>query len=348
MNRYSLFFLAALMLAISACQSPAPTTEQPATPPDPDVLKTIGSIERLDPALDDLIPEGAVIEVLTEGHDWTEGPVWIADGDYVLYSDIPPNSVFKWKAGEGKSLYLKPAGYSGGAEREGEPGSNGLLLDQEGNLVLCQHGDRRIAMMNAALSSPAPEYVSIADRYEGKRFNSPNDAVMHSSGAIYFTDPPYGLQKGMNDPAKEIPFQGVYRVDNDGNVQLLFQHMTRPNGIAFSPDEKSLYVANSDPDLAIWMVFDVKADGSLTNERVFFDATAQVGSENKGLPDGMKVDAAGNVFATGPGGVWVFSPQGKHLGTIRTGEATSNCSFGNNGKYLYATADMYLVRVRLK
>ncbi len=348
MNRYSLPLLAALALGITACQSPAPQSEQQAAPTDPDVIKVIGTIERLDPAFDALLPADAQIEVLTEGHDWTEGPVWIPGGDYVLYSDIPPNSVFKWKAGEGKSLYLKPAGFSGGVEREGEPGSNGLLLDQEGNLVLCQHGDRRIAMMNADLDAPAPEYLAIADKWEGKRFNSPNDAVMHSSGDIYFTDPPYGLEKGVDDPLKEIPFQGVYRVDNDGNVQLLFQHMTRPNGIAFSPDEQTLYVANSDPALAIGMAFDVKEDGTLGNERVFFDATDKVGGENKGLPDGMKVDDAGNVWATGPGGVLVFSPQGKHLGTLRTGEATSNCAFGNNGQYLYATADMYLVRVRLK
>lgn len=347
MNRYYPIFLTVLVLAIGACQSPAPQTEQAASP-DPDVIKTIGSIERLDPAFNELVPEDAQIEVLTEGHDWTEGPVWVADGDYVLYSDIPPNSVFKWKAGEGKSLYLKPAGFSAGTEREGEPGSNGLLIDEEGKLVLCQHGDRRIARMTAPLSSPEPEYVSIAERYEGKRFNSPNDAVMHSSGTIYFTDPPYGLEKGVEDPSKEIPFQGVYRVDTEGNVQLVFQHLTRPNGIALSPDEKKLYVANSDPDLAIWMVFDVNKDGSLSNDRVFVDATPTVSSENRGLPDGLKVDPNGNIFATGPGGIWVISPEGKHLGTIHTGEATSNCAFGNNGKYLYATADMYLVRVRLK
>ena len=340
MNRYYTLFIATLALCIAACQSP--------TPADPDVIKTIGTIERLDPAFDALVPAGAQIEVLTEGHDWTEGPVWIPGGDYVLYSDIPPNSVFKWKAGEGKSLYLKPSGFSGGVDRKGEPGSNGLLLDQEGNLILCQHGDRRLAMMDADLDAPAPEYLSIADKWEGKRFNSPNDAVMHSSGDIYFTDPPYGLEKGADDPLREIPFQGVYRVDNDGNVQLLFQLMTRPNGIAFSPDEKTLYVANSDPALAIWMAFDVNEDGTLSNDRVFFDATNKVGPENKGLPDGLKVDDAGNVWATGPGGVLVFSPQGKHLGTLRTGEATSNCAFGNNGQYLYATADMYLVRVRLK
>lgn len=348
MNRYSLPFFAALALCIAACQSPTTQSQQQTASTDPDVIKVIGSIERLDPAFDALVPADAQIEVLTEGHDWTEGPLWIPGGDYVLYSDIPPNSVFKWKAGEGKSLYLKPAGFSGGVDRQGEPGSNGLLLDQEGNLILCQHGDRRIAMMDADLGAPAPEYLSIADKWEGKRFNSPNDAVMHSSGDIYFTDPPYGLEKGADDPLREIPFQGVYRVDNDGNVQLLFQHMTRPNGIAFSPDEKMLYVANSDPALAIWMAFDVNEDGTLGNDRVFFDATASVGPGNKGLPDGLKVDDAGNVWATGPGGVLVFSPQGKHLGTLRTGEATSNCAFGNNGQYLYATADMYLVRVRLK
>lgn len=347
MNRLYAPFLTGILLLVIACQPSESDTTETITA-DPDVIKTIGEVERLDDEINYLIPEGAEIEVLTEGHDWTEGPLWVEEGEYLLYSDIPPNSVFKWKAGEGKSLYLKPAGFTEAIEREGEPGSNGLLLDADGNLVLCQHGDRRMARMDAPLNEPVSTFTTLAGTWEGKRFNSPNDAVFHSNGDLYFTDPPYGLEKNVDDPLKEIPFQGVYRLDSEGTTHLLFQHLTRPNGIAFSPDEKTLYVANSDPELAIWMAFDVQADGSLANERVFFDATAMRSAENKGLPDGMKIDSDGYIFATGPGGVYVFSPDRRHLGTIRTGEATSNCAIGNKGKYLYMTADMYLARIKLK
>jgi len=306
----------------------------------------IGSIERQDDLINELIPEDAQIEVLADGFDWSEGPLWVEDGEYILFSDIPPNNIFKWAEGEGKSLYLNPSGYTGEAERGGEVGSNGLLLDSKGNLVLCQHGDRRMARMDAPLDEPAAKFLTIADAYEGKKLNSPNDAVYHSNGDLYFTDPPYGLESRMDDPLKELDFQGVYRVDADSNVHLLTDELSRPNGIAFSPDEKTLYVANSDPERAIWMAFDVQEDGSLANGRVFFDVTDKVGEENKGLPDGMKVLPSGFIFATGPGGVLIFTPQGKHIGTIRTGEATSNCAIGGDG-YLYMTADMYLCRVEI-
>lgn len=306
----------------------------------------IPRIDRLDAALDQLIPPNAEIEILAEGFDWSEGPVWIEEGDYVIFSDIPPNRLYKWKEGEGKSLYLEPSGYTGSAERGGEVGSNGLLLDAEGNLVLCQHGDRRVARMDAPLDAPAANYVTLADKWEGKRFNSPNDATYHSNGDLYFTDPPYGLEKNMDDPLKEIDFQGIYRLSTDGTVTLLTDEITRPNGIGFSPDEKTLYVASSDPKKAIWMAYDVKDDGTIENGRIFFDATQWVG-ELKGLPDGMDIDATGNVWATGPGGVLIFNPEGKHLGTIFTGQATANCTFGDGGKSIYITADMYLMRVKL-
>ncbi|HXG60801.1 MAG TPA: SMP-30/gluconolactonase/LRE family protein [Planctomycetota bacterium] len=329
--RHAALWSAALLLA-SCAQEPAPA-------------RTRGSIERLDPRLDALIPPDAKMEVLGEGFDWSEGPVWVRSGGYLLFSDIPPNRVMKWKPGEGVSLYLHPSGYTGSRPRTGEPGSNGLLLDPQGRLVLCQHGDRRIARMDAPLDRPAPKFVTLADRYQGKRFNSPNDAVYHSNGALYFTDPPYGLEKLMEDPAKELDFQGVYRLAPNGEVTLLTRELSRPNGIAFSPDEKTLYVANSDPARAIWMAFDVKADGTVGAGRVFFDATKWV-SSRKGLPDGLKVDARGNLFATGPGGVLVFAPDGTHLGTLRTGEATANCAWGDDGSTLYITADMYLLRIR--
>lgn len=304
-------------------------------------------IERLDAALDRLIASDATVEVLAQGHDWTEGPLWIKSGGYLLFSDIPKNSIYRWKEGEGEKLYLQPSGYTGKEPRGGETGSNGLILDREGRLVMCQHGDRRMARMEAPLDAPKPQFTPLAVRYQGKRFNSPNDAVFRSNGDLYFTDPAYGLEKQWEDPAREISFAGVYRRSASGEITLLTSDMTRPNGLAFSPDERHLYVAQSDEKAAIWRVFDVKKDGTIDNGRVLFDATSMVPGK-KGLPDGLKIDTEGNLFATGPGGVLVITPEGKHLGTIATGQATSNCAFGDDGRTLYMTADDYLMRVRLK
>jgi gluconolactonase len=304
-------------------------------------IDTLGTIERLDPRLDKLVPPQAVIEKLADGFDWAEGPVWDRAGKYLLFSDVPRNHVLKWKQGQGVSVYLEPSGYTGSTPRGGEPGSNGLLIDAAGMLVLCQHGDRRVARL-----TDSGRFTTLADRYEGKRLNSPNDGTFDSQGNLYFTDPPYGLLGKNDDPTKELPFNGVYRLAKSGRLTLLTKEMTFPNGIALSPDEKTLYVANSDPQKAIWMAFPLKADGTLGAGRVFFDATKWSGKK-KGLPDGMKVDAAGNIFATGPGGVYVFAADGSQLGTIDPGEATANCGWGDDGSTLYLTADMYLCRIRL-
>lgn len=309
--------------------------------------KTTGSILRLDNQIDDVIPKEAAVEILAEGFDWTEGPLWVDQGKYLLFSDIPPNRVYKWKDGEGSSIFLDPSGYTGETPRGGEPGANGLLINSEGQLVLCQHGDQRLAIMNAPMTEPKSDFLTLADNYQGKRLNSPNDAVFHTNGELYFTDPPYGLEQLMEDPNKQIPFQGVYRLQQDGQVGLLTDQLSRPNGIALSPDEKTLYVANSDPDRAIWMAYDVMDDGSISNGRIFYDATDQVGTK-KGLPDGLKVSRSGIIFATGPGGVFVFTPEAKLLGMIETGQATSNCALDTEEKTLYITADMYLLRVVLK
>jgi gluconolactonase len=329
--------IALLCLTLAACSTPAtsPIGYRP----------TLGRIHRIDPRFDKIFPPGARMEILAGGFDWTEGPLWIKDGGYLLFSVIPPNKVCKWKEGEGVTIYLKPSGLTGPKDLRAEPGSNGLLLDPEGRLILCQHGDRRMARMDAPLSAPAAKFVTVADKYETKKLNSPNDAVYHSSGALYFTDPPYGLAKRMEDPTKELDFQGVYRLGTDGKLTLLTKEVTRPNGIAFSPDEKKLYVASSDPDKAIWMVYDVQPDGTLKNGHVFADFTKEVGNV-KGLPDGLKVDVHGNIFATGPGGVLVFAADGTHLGTLATGQATSNCAWGDDGSTLYITADQYLVRIK--
>jgi gluconolactonase len=313
----------------------------PASADDQKLRPSLGTIERLDPRLDAIVPKDARVERLAEGYDWSEGPVWDKATKSLLFSDVPMNTVYRWKDGEDvPTVFLKPSGYTGATARGGEPGSNGLTMDPEGRLVLCQHGDRRVARLEGGKFTP------IADNYEGKKFNSPNDAVYHSNGDLYFTDPPYGLLKLNADPAKELPWNGVYRVSKDGKVTLLTKEMTFPNGLAFSPDEKTLYVANSDPNLAIWKAFPVKDDGTLGEGKVFFDSTSMAKTK-KGLPDGMKVDAKGNLFATGPGGVLIFAPDGTHLGTFATGEATANCGWGDDGSTLYITADMYLGRVKL-
>jgi gluconolactonase len=302
---------------------------------------TVGKVESNDPRFDKLIPKGAVLEKLAEGFKWSEGPVWVKKGGYLLFSDIPRNAVNRWQEGKGVKVFLKPSGYTGKKPRGGEPGSNGLLLDPEGRLVLCEHGDRRVTRLELD-----GKKTVLASRYEGKRLNSPNDAVFKSNGDLYFTDPPYGLEKVWDDPARELDFCGVYRVSaKDGKLTLLTREMSRPNGIAFSPDEKTLYVANSDPKKAVWMAFAVKEDGTLGKGRVFFDATRWVG-KRPGLPDGMKVDRAGNLFATGPGGVLVFAADGTHLGTINTGVPTANCAFGEDGTVLYVTANHWLCRIR--
>lgn len=309
-------------------------------------IPTFGTIEvsdPQDPRFHRIVPHSAVIEKLADGFDWSEGPVWDKKGGYLLFSDVPQNTVYQWKEGAKPRVFLKPSGYTGKSQRGGEPGSNGLNLDPKGRLVLCQHGDRRVAR----LADDGKSFVTLADRYEGKRFNSPNDSAYHSRGDLYFTDPPYGLLGQNNDPEKELAFNGVYRLAKDGTVTLLTREMTFPNGIAFSPDEKTLYVANSDPNKAVWMAFPVNEDGTLGKGRVFADSSAAVKAGKKGLPDGMKTDRAGNLFATGPGGVYVFDPDGAHLGTLNTGEATANCGWGGDGSTLYITADMFIGRIRL-
>jgi gluconolactonase len=332
-------FLAASLAAFAALgtgdRQPVRAQTQPATP-------TLGTIERFDPRFDQLVPRDARVERIAEGFDWSEGPVWDKKGKYLLFSDVPLNTVFKWQDGKGVSVFLKPSGYTGTAARAGEPGSNGLLMDGQGRLILCQHGDRRVARLEEGA-----KFTTLVDKYMGKRLNSPNDGAFKSNGDLYFTDPPYGLRGLNKDPAKELDFNGVYRLSaGDGALTLVTKELTFPNGIALSPDEKTLYVANSDPRKAIWMAFPLKEDGTIGPGRVFADVTSSVPGR-KGLPDGMKVDAAGNVFATGPGGILVFAPDGTHLGTFNTGQATANCGWGEDGSVLYITADMYIGRVRL-
>ena len=301
------------------------------------------TIEKKSPALDALLSPDAVFEKLGEGFRWTEGPVWSRKGGFLLFSDIPNNVINQWTPGKGISEFLKPSGYHGAAPFTGpEPGTNGLTFDAQGRLVACQHGDRRVARWENGTWTP------LAERYEGKRLNSPNDLVFHSSGALYFTDPPYGLPGRWKDKEKELAFQGVYRRAPDGSLTLLTDQLNAPNGLAFSPDEKTLYVAQSDPDKAVIMAYPVNADGTLGEGRVLVDTTAEVKAKKPGLPDGLKVDTKGNLWATAPGGVWVIAPDGSHLGTIATGVPTANVAWGDDGGTLYITANTAVFRVETK
>ena len=324
-------YLFILLAIFSACSAPKEK-------------KLIGTLERLDPALDELIAPGTQAEIIGEGFDWSEGPVWIESEKMLLFSDVPKNIVHKWTAEKGVETFLTPSGYTGTIPRGGEPGSNGLTLNNNGQLVMCQHGDRRIALLTASYTDPKPEFKTLADNYKGKKFNSPNDVVVDKQGNLFFTDPPYGLLKNVSDSSKETPFQGVYKVKPDGTVILLVDSLTRPNGIALSPDQQTLYIANSDQPTAKWYSFQITGD-SLTDAKIFYAAKYKEGEP--GAPDGLRVDKSGNLFATGPGGLWIFSPEGKVLGRFHLPQGTANCAFSDDGKTLYLTSDMYLLRMKI-
>lgn len=307
---------------------------------------TIGVIERYDNAVNRLLSPGTKAEVIAEGFGWSEGPLWIEKEGMLLFSDVPQNTVYKWTAQRGKEVYLQPSGYTGPVERGGEVGSNGLLLDKEGRLILCQHGDRRLARMNAPLDKPKPLFATLADKHGGKRFSSPNDAVYNSQGELFFTDPPYGLpQQNENDPAKETPWNGVYKVKRNGEVVLLVDSLTRPNGIALFPGEKRLIVANSDPIKPNWYVYEVKGD-SLVNGKIFYSA-AGYDRKLQGSPDGLKIDKKGNVYASGPGGIYFFNNQGKLLGMLKLPNAASNVALSADEKTLYITNHMKVLRLQM-
>lgn len=306
------------------------------------------SIEILDDEVLQLLDPDAEIMAIGQGFSWTEGPLYIDDGDYLLFSDIPENKVYKIDSKGNTSEYLFPSGFLGKNFTGREPGSNGLLLSPEGDLVLLQHGERRIARMKAPLDDPAPVYESLASHYKGKRFNSPNDGVFDKAGNMYFTDPPYGLPKGVNDPAKELGFQGVFCLKTSGEL-LLIDTLSRPNGIAISRDGRRMYVAVSDPAHAVWYQYKVVKPGKLKNKRLFYDVTHLVGLKGQqGLPDGMKIHSKGYLFASGPGGLWIFNRNGKPIARIYTGKNTSNCAFSDDEKTLFMTADDSVLKMRLK
>ncbi len=303
------------------------------------ISSTEGNIEKADAGLDAIVPADARIEKLADGFGFTEGPIWFDDG-YLLFSDIPRNEMNKWTPDGKVVLFRKPSGYDlNDAPKGAFIGSNGMTRDQQGRLVICEHGNARVTRLEADGS-----LTVLASRYEGKRLNSPNDIVQKSNGDFYFTDPPYGLVGQDNDPKKELDFNGVFRLSN-GQLTLLYKGIPRPNGLAFTPDEKYLYLNNSEEDRKICLRFEVREDGTLANEKVFFDVTKD---QSDGVPDGMKMDVKGNVYSTGPSGVWIFTPEGKHLGTIKPPEVPANLHWGEaDAKTLYITARHGLYRIKL-
>ena len=328
-------FLTVACGAPDPASEPAPELETEA--PVPSSPASAGSVHRVDPRLDAIVALDAQIEKLADGFVFIEGPVWLRDEARLLFTDVRDNTIYQWTEADGASPFLRPV-FEGDETGRRSVSPNGLTLDAEGRLIVSQHGYREISRFEADGTR-----VTLVDSYEGSRLNSPNDSVFSSDGWLYFTDPPYGLEGLEDSPLRELDFNGVYRLSPDGELELLSRDQTRPNGIALSPDESTLYVANSDENQKIWMAYDVGDDG-LTNPRIFYDVTDE---EAIGVPDGMKVDVHGNVFGTGPGGVWVFAPDGTHLGTIQPDEVPANVGWGDDGHTLYMTAREGLYRIRL-
>jgi gluconolactonase len=336
-----MFSLRVIAWAAVACLLGCVATKMP----DPSPPPAFGKLTAMDPAFQDVVSADARMEKIAEGFTWSEGPAWVQDGDYLLFTDVPENILYRWSQSEGLSVFLKPSGLANpDPQTIREAGANGLFPEPGGTPLLADSGSRLVAR----LDPKTKRKTTLASTFDGKRFNSPNDVVLHSSGAVFFTDPPYGL-KGLDDsPIKETPVNGVYRIDPNGQVQLIDDSLRFPNGIALSPDERTLYVSNSDPTRPIWMAYSLDAQGRPLGKRLFADASDLLGEGIEGLPDGMAISQEGEIFATAPGGVLVMDASGKRLGRIETGTAVSNCAFGDDGKTLYLTSHTLLARVRVK
>lgn len=337
-----LYLMRFLWLLLLLCLPLLPLSTGAQTAPN----LTKGRIIRQDPGLDQLLSPDAQLEIVGSGFVHIEGPLWVADSSMLLFSDTKSRTVYRWSEQRGLSTFLENSGYTGRMPYGEEPGTNGLALDGQGNLLLCQHGDRRVAFLPLARKSGLR---TLTDNFEGKRYNSPNDVLAHpTSGAIYFTDPPFGLPEKEQDPRRELAVCGVYRRDAKGRITQEITNLSKPNGLAFTADGRTLYVSNADSLRPVIMQYDVRPDGKLRNGRVFFDMATLPKVRPKEVPDGLKVDQAGNVYAAGPGGISILSPAGKLLGTLNPGETVANCAWGDDGRTLYITANTFLCRVKTK
>ena len=347
--------VAAVTLSFAACSdqrepAPAAAPAVEAPPPAPATTKIEptkveeAQIDRWDPAMDAIVPKDWKVEKLADGFGWAEGPIWVKSGGYLLFTDVPGNKMWKWSESGGLEKFLDPSGAaSPDPEVWREAGANGLAILDANSILLADTGNRAIQKLDLATKAKTP----VAEKFDGKKFSSPNDVTRMKSGVLFFTDPPYGFKKFDEAPEKEMPFNGVFRMATDGAVTVVDKELHRPNGVALSPDERVLYVAQSEPTKAIIMAYSLDADGKVTGKRLFQDLTDLVGDAAPGLPDGLTVAEDGTLFATGPGGVLVLSKDGKRLGRIRDGKATANCKFGDDGSTLYMTSHDMLARIRL-
>jgi len=342
MRKYLLPAIIGWLVTTSSC------TNHPASTPATDSL--IGKVELYDPGAAGIIDTNAVVEVIGRHYKWSEGPVWVPAKQKLLFSAVKENRIYQWKGADSPVLFLEPSGYTDTAFRDGENGSNGLALDHEGRLLLCQSGNRQVVRLGASLDTPKPVFTVLAANYKGKKFNSPNDLVADSKDNIYFTDPIYGLPKRENDPSRELNFEGVYRIDHDGKLRLLIDTISRPNGIALSADEKILYVGSSDDQHTRWYAFQLDSAGGIQSGGVLLEGAAlKERAKVKQGADGFKIDKSGNLFASGPDGVNIISPAGKLLGLIRVFKRpTSNCAFNETKDVLYITADDLVLRIKIR
>ena len=332
-------FLSVTVLALS-CVASVACIAAPAAP----IKIEEATIDRWDPAMDAIVPKDWKIEKLAEGFGWAEGPIWVKSGGYLLFTDVPGNKMWKWSEKGGLEKFLDPSGAANPDMNVWrEAGANGLAILDKKSILLADTGSRGIQKLDLKSKKKTP----VAMSFEGKKFASPNDVTRMKSGVIFFTDPPYGFKKFDDAPQIEIKFNGVYRMGKDGKVTAIEKELYRPNGVALSPDERTLYVSQSEPTKAIINAYSLDADGNVTGKKLFHDVTDLVGEKSPGLPDGLTVASDGTIFTSAPGGILVLSKEGKRLGRINDGKPTANCKFGDDGKTLYLTSKDMLARIRL-
>jgi len=343
MGKFSGAGAVALLAVMGTACAATPAPSKLTNVVEPSLIEN-GRIDRWDPAMDAIVPKDWKIEKLADGFGWAEGPIWIKSGGYLLFTDVPGNKMWKWSEKGGLEKFLDPSGaaaFDPAIWREA--GANGLAIFDANSILLADTGNRGIQRLDLATKKKTP----VAMSFEGKKFSSPNDVIRTKSGVLFFTDPPYGFKKFDDAPEKEIPFNGVYRMGTDGKVTAIEKELTRPNGVALSPDESVLYVAQSEGSKAIINAYSLDKNGNVTGKKLFNDTTDLAKPDAPGAPDGLTVAADGTVFATGPGGVLVLSKDGKRLGRIWDGKQTANCKFGDDGRTLYMTSHDMLARIRL-